>query len=92
MWNVLAVSIRQEIIPDKLLGRVNSVYRLLALGSVPIGALLGGSIVKYSEYFLTREFALRLPFLIESICMMVLFVLSISLLTQKLIDNTRQEK
>ena len=92
MWNVLAVSIRQEIIPDKLLGRVNSVYRLLALGSAPIGALLGGSIVKYSEYFLTREFALRLPFLIESICMMVLFVLSISLLTQKLIDNTRQEK
>ena len=32
MWNVITVSLRQAIIPDHLLGRVNSVYRFLGLG------------------------------------------------------------
>ena len=44
VWNVQAVSIRQSIIPDNLLGRVNSVYRLLALGLTPLGSLFGGTI------------------------------------------------
>lgn len=42
MWNVVTVSLRQRIVPDELLGRVNASYRLLAWGSQPIGALLGG--------------------------------------------------
>jgi MFS family permease len=42
VWNVITVSLRQRIIPDALLGRVNSGYRLLAWGTQPIGALLGG--------------------------------------------------
>jgi MFS family permease len=42
MWNVVTVSLRQRIVPDHLLGRVNASYRLLAWGSQPIGALLGG--------------------------------------------------
>ena len=44
MWNVVTVSLRQRIVPDALLGRVNASYRLLAWGSQPIGALLGGLI------------------------------------------------
>ena len=43
MWNVITVSLRQRIIPDHLLGRVNSAYRLLGWGSMPIGAALGGA-------------------------------------------------
>jgi MFS family permease len=42
MWNVVTVSLRQRIVPDGLLGRVNASYRLLAWGSQPIGALVGG--------------------------------------------------
>ena len=42
VWNVITVSMRQTIIPDRLLGRVNSVYRLFGWGSMPIGAALGG--------------------------------------------------
>ncbi|MBA3627530.1 MAG: MFS transporter [Chloroflexi bacterium] len=42
LWNVVTVSLRQRIIPDRLLGRVNSGYRLLAWGTKPLGALLGG--------------------------------------------------
>jgi len=38
LWNVITVSLRQTIIPDHLLGRVNSVYRFFAWGMMPIGA------------------------------------------------------
>jgi len=89
IWNVQAVSIRQSIIPDNLLGRVNSVYRLLALGLTPIGALVGGTLVKLTELNLSREFALRLPFLIAGICMLFIFLTAFKLLSQNLIDNTK---
>lgn len=42
IWNVVAVSLRQRITPDRLLGRVNSGYRLVAWGTMPLGAALGG--------------------------------------------------
>ena len=45
VWNVITVSLRQTIIPDRLLGRVNSVYRFFAWGMMPIGTALGGVIV-----------------------------------------------
>lgn len=40
--NVIIISLRQEIIPDHLLGRVSSAYRLVVLGALPLGALFGG--------------------------------------------------
>jgi MFS family permease len=42
VWNVITVSYRQRVVPDHLLGRVNAGYRLLAWGTMPLGALLGG--------------------------------------------------
>ena len=44
MWNVVTVSLRQRIVPDRLLGRLNASYRLLAWGGQPVGALLGGAV------------------------------------------------
>lgn len=44
LWNVTTVSFRQRITPDHLLGRVNSAYRLVAWGTRPLGAALGGAI------------------------------------------------
>lgn len=41
-WNVVTVSLRQRIVPDALLGRLNASYRLLAWGTMPLGAFLGG--------------------------------------------------
>jgi MFS family permease len=46
IWNVVAVSLRQRITPDRLLGRVNAGYRLLAWGSMPLGAALGGAVAE----------------------------------------------
>ena len=42
VWNVVAVSLRQRITPDRLLGRVNASHRLLAWGTMPLGAAFGG--------------------------------------------------
>jgi MFS family permease len=41
-WNVITVSLRQRITPDRLLGRMNAAYRLLAWGTMPFGAALAG--------------------------------------------------
>jgi len=89
LWNVQAVSIRQALIPDNLLGRVNSVYRLLALGLNPIGAIFGGAIVKILDNSFSREFALRFPFLLGGIFMLILFLSAPRLLSQKLINKTK---
>ncbi|MFD1148995.1 MFS transporter [Saccharothrix hoggarensis] len=40
--NVVVVSLRQVVTPNRLLGRVNSAYRLVAWGSLPMGAAIGG--------------------------------------------------
>lgn len=43
-WNVVTVSLRQQIVPAPLFGRVNGVYRWFGWGTLPIGAALGGGI------------------------------------------------
>lgn len=47
LWNVITVSLRQRITPDNLLGRVNSAYRLLAWGTMPLGAAAGGLLAQW---------------------------------------------
>lgn len=56
VWNVTTVTMRQKIVPRGLLGRVNSVYRMLGWGLMPIGSLLGG--------IFAHTFGLTTPFLI----------------------------
>ena len=46
VWNVITVSLRQRITPDHLLGRMNSAYRLVGWGTMPVGAALGGLIAE----------------------------------------------
>ncbi|GAA1614571.1 MFS transporter [Saccharothrix algeriensis] len=42
LWNVASSSVRQRTVPAALMGRVSSVGLLLAWGTQPVGALLGG--------------------------------------------------
>lgn len=44
--NVIIISLRQAVIPDELLGRVSSAYRLVVLGALPLGALFGGAVAQ----------------------------------------------
>ncbi|MDX3696279.1 MFS transporter [Streptomyces europaeiscabiei] len=41
-WNIPVMSLRQRVTPENLQGRVMSVSRLCAWGTMPLGALLGG--------------------------------------------------
>lgn len=66
LWNVITVSLRQSLIPDRLLGRVNSVYRFIGWGMMPLGSLLGGVVVAVAEPIAGREWALRWPFIIAA--------------------------
>jgi MFS family permease len=45
-WSITAVSLRQRLVPPPLLGRVTSVYRMLATSLMPVGALAGGLIAR----------------------------------------------
>ena len=56
MWNVVTVSLRQQVVPAHLLGRVNSVYRMLGWGLMPVGALAGG--------FVAHAAGLRAPYIV----------------------------
>jgi MFS family permease len=47
LWNVITVSLRQRITPDRLLGRMNAAYRLVGWGTIPVGALLGGALAEW---------------------------------------------
>lgn len=67
LWNIVTVSYRQRLIPDALLGRVNSLYRFFGWGMMPIGALAGGLIVSVAEPDVGRELALRLPYFIGAV-------------------------
>ncbi|PWE26546.1 MFS transporter [Pararhodobacter marinus] len=63
VWNTVSVATRQRMIPDALLGRVNSAYRLLAWGMMPLGLLLSGLLVRLTDGPLPRGLALTTPFL-----------------------------
>jgi MFS family permease len=42
--NVIAVSLRQTLCPDDLLGRMNASTRLLAWATLPLGGIVGGAL------------------------------------------------
>ena len=59
LWNVVTVSLRQRITPDRLLGRMNAAYRLVGWGTMPVGAALGG--------FLAEALGLRPTFVVAAV-------------------------
>jgi MFS family permease len=44
---IVVSTLRQAAVPDELLGRVTAAYRLVVLGVVPVGALLGGALAHW---------------------------------------------
>jgi len=91
LWNVITVSLRQAIIPEHLLGRVNSVYRFFAWGMIPIGSFLGGIVVDVVTRLSSRDLGLRMPFLLGAAVYMVLFVFALPRLTTAKIEQARAD-
>lgn len=82
-WNVITVSLRQAIIPDRLLGRVNSAYRLLGWGMMPLGAAIGG--------LLGRIYGVRSPFFVSGGVHAVLAVIALTLMSNAILTAARAE-
>ena len=82
-WNVIAVSLRQSIVPDRLLGRVNSVYRLLAWGTMPLGALIGG--------VLAELFGLRAPYFFSAAGLLLLAIAILPVISNQSLAQAKAE-
>ena len=80
-WNVLTFALRQVLIPDVLLGRVTSVYRLVGVGSGAIGALVGG--------LLARELSLAAPFWFSAVLMTVVALASLPFVNNRTVAEAR---
>ena len=83
VWNVITVSLRQSIIPDALLGRVNSVYRFLGWGTMPIGAAVGGALAK--------GFGLRAPFFANVGVLAIMGVAALPVVNRRAIEAARAQ-
>jgi MFS family permease len=91
LWNTITVSLRQSIIPSQLLGRVNSVYRFFAWGSIPIGMFAGGAVVTLIDGVTSREVALRAPYLLGAVLGLFIFIFAAPRLTTKALNKARAE-
>ena len=91
LWNVITVSLRQSIIPTHLLGRVNSVYRFFAWGTIPIGLLVGGGLITLMEHFTSREWALRTPYFVTGALGFIILAFAAPRLTTAKIEAARAQ-
>jgi MFS family permease len=44
LYGIMQRTIRQTLVPERVLGRVNATWRFLVFGAQPVGALLGGTL------------------------------------------------
>jgi hypothetical protein len=91
LWNVITVSLRQTIIPDRLLGRVNSVYRFFGWGAIPIGALIGGALAAGLDGPVSREWALRATLIVPGIAHAFVAIFALPRLTTAKMNAARAE-
>ncbi|MGH8958299.1 MAG: MFS transporter [Acidimicrobiia bacterium] len=91
MWNVVTVSLRQTIIPDRLLGRVNSVYRFFGWGMMPIGALLGGLLAGSVTKLADRPTGLRAPYIVAGVIQAGISIYALGRLSTARLEVARRE-
>lgn len=68
VYNVVQFSYRVALIPDELQGRVNSTFRLLAFGFMPIGAAVSGIVIEH--------FGVRPAIVLLAACLFALAILT----------------
>ena len=72
LWMIINTTLRQQITPDHMLGRMNAAFRTISWGVVPFGAAFGGLTARY--------LGLRGPFTIFAIVMIACAIFGRSLL------------
>ncbi len=83
VWGALLVSLRQELTPDRLRGRVASAYRFIEEGGAAPGALLGG--------LLAARFGLTAPFWIGAVAGALLLPLVWSTFSDATVATARKD-
>ena len=81
VWNVVTVSLRQAIAPDRMLGRVSSAYRLFGLIGLALGALLGG--------FLASSLGLTAPLWAGAVLLVLVALLALPFVNNQTIAEAR---
>lgn len=61
LWMIINTTLRQQLTPARMLGRMNAAFRTVSWGIVPFGAAFGG--------FAARYLGLRGPFIIFAVVM-----------------------
>jgi MFS family permease len=81
VWNVLGQSLRQELTPGRLMGRVVTAFRMVGLGGIPIGGLAGG--------LLARQYGLSAAFLFAAALTAVTALAALPILTERSLAAAR---
>ena len=79
LWNIVTVSLRQQIVPSEMLGRVNSVYKMLGWGLIPLGALAGGLVA--------HAFGLRAPYPVAGVLRGIALLVAMPVLIRAMRDR-----
>ena len=82
-FNVIMGSLRQQLIPDRLLGRVISAFRLFSYGSVPLGALIGGVVAS--------RFGLPAPFFVAGVTLPVMALLALPFVNRRTVAHALRQ-
>ncbi|MER5320097.1 MFS transporter [Streptosporangium roseum] len=79
LWTIVTVSLRQQAVPSEMLGRVNSVYKMLGWGLIPLGALAGGLVA--------HAFGLRAPYPVAGVLRGVALLIAMPVLIRAMRDQ-----
>jgi predicted MFS family arabinose efflux permease len=83
LWNVTVISLRQELVPNALRGRIAGASRLVTWGVQPVGALVGG--------LLAGAFGLRAPFVFGVVVLGIAAAIAWLALSPRAIEIARHE-
>ncbi len=82
-WNVVSVSLRQTLTPDRLRGRVSSAARMVSWGTQPLGAVVGGVIA--------QSFGLRAPFFVAAAAWILMAIVTAPIVNNRTIREAEED-
>jgi MFS family permease len=82
LWNVTNITLRQQLVPDELRGRIAASSRLITWGSQPIGAAMGGATA--------AVFGLRAPFFLAAAILCLVALVTFARVTPGAIVSARR--
>ena len=83
VWNVATISLRQELIPDRLLGRVFSAFRMVGFTGLALGALVCS--------LLAREFGIPVSYWAAAIIMAILSIFCVIFVNNRVVEEAREQ-